>query len=36
MSVVHAELAEGFYFGDDAVLLAMGIAGVDTVLATVM
>ncbi|KZS75049.1 hypothetical protein A4G26_22820 [Mycobacterium kansasii] len=33
MSVVRAELAPKFYFGDDAVLLAMDTAGVNTVLA---
>jgi hypothetical protein len=33
MSVIHAELMEKFYFGDDAVLLAMDGAGVDDVLA---
>jgi hypothetical protein len=27
MSVIHAELMEKFYFGDDAVLLAMDGAG---------
>lgn len=35
VSVIHAELVEGFYFGDDAVLLAMDTAGVNTVLAAV-
>lgn len=33
MTVVRAELAPKFYFGDDAVLLAMDTAGVNTVLA---
>ncbi|RAV12591.1 hypothetical protein DQP57_09705 [Mycobacterium colombiense] len=33
MSVIYAELAEKLYMGDDAVLLAMDTAGVDTVLA---
>lgn len=33
MSVIYAELAEKLYMGDDAVLLAMDAAGVDTVLA---
>lgn len=33
MSVIHAELVEKMYMGDDAVLLAMDTAGVDTVLA---
>jgi hypothetical protein len=35
MSLVHAELVEGMYFGEDAVLLAMDDAGVDDVLAAV-
>src|ERR1700761_7904653 len=32
MGVIYAELAKAFYFGDDAVLLAMDTAGVDMVL----
>ena len=35
MSVIHAELVEKLYSGDDAVLLAMDSAGVDGVLAAV-
>lgn len=36
MTVVRAELAPKFYFGDDAVLLAMDTAGVNTVLVTLV
>ncbi|KZS59470.1 hypothetical protein [Mycobacterium ostraviense] len=36
MTVVRAELAPRFYFGDDAVLLAMDTAGVNTVLAALV
>ncbi|WP_025736099.1 hypothetical protein [Mycobacterium genavense] len=33
MTLVRASLAEGFYFGDDAVLLALDAAGLNAFLA---
>lgn len=34
--MIRAELVPGFYFGDDAVLVAMDTAGAETVLAALM